>query len=335
MNDLPTRRDVARLAGVSEGVVSYVINNVDKVRPETRARVIAAMNELHYRPNWAARALRAQATRQIAVLARDIENPFYASLAAVFEEVLAERGYGLMLFVCRHHSRRSLESILNRQVDGVISASVGIAPDQAAALREANIPVVEITRGTGMESVTLVDIDWAQAMEDIFTHLVSLGHERVGFISGQSLESPHNERYQGFEREVKRYGLTVPPDAVAVGEYTFAGGLQGMERLLAAASRPTAVICGNDLMAAGAAAASHTAGVRVPDDLSLVGFDDILMGGLLSPPLTTVAYPIVEAGRKAAELLLRRLEGETETVDLVRLPHRLVVRESTSRPEGR
>ncbi len=328
-----TIRDVAARAGVSSTTVSHVINDTRPVSAELRARVESAMAELGFQPNALARSLRRKRTHTLGMIVPDSANPFFAEVGRGIEDTSFAAGYSTIL--CNSDGDRArellyLDLLVQKQVDGVLLVPTGDYAELAAKLRTRNIPVVVIDRDVSDAPIDRVHIDNVAGGYLATCHLLDLGHRRIGYIGGPPHLSSVPNRSAGYLRALQEAGLPVDDRLLVAGNFRDFGGYGGAQALFALPDPPTAIFAGNDLMAIGVLAAARDAGIAVPDDLSIVGFDDIHLAGYINPPLTTVAQPKYELGVIAAELLLARL-GEPDLPPQRRLLQaQLVVRQSTA-----
>lgn len=333
---MTTLDDVARHVGVTSATVSNVITGKGSVSEKTRVRVFAAIEELGYQPNLVARGLARRKTFILALVLPTIANPFYAEIAEEIERVARQYGYQLLL--CNTHKdttvgREQLKGLSSRWVDGllVMGGSLSV-PDMLAAARrgQRGQPLVLCVPCENEQNAALpvVDIDFHYAGELAARHLLELGHQRTAVI----VEAPgHTLRLEGYRKALAASGVTLLAEYVQYGDSTMQSGYRAAEALLALPIRPTAIFATNDLMALGAVEAALDHGLNVPDDLSVIGLDDIMLGAHVRPPLTTIAIPKQELARQAIELLLRYIDGaEIEPVSLTVRPH-LVIRHSTAR----
>ncbi|TIR69739.1 MAG: LacI family transcriptional regulator, partial [Mesorhizobium sp.] len=310
---MTTIADVARYAGVSVATVSHVMNRTRHVEPETAERVRAAITALRYSPNSLARSLRRGETKTIGLLLPDNSNPFFASVARQIEDAGFVAGYTVIL--CNsdgsaEKEERYLSVLMAKQIDGLIFAG---SSDHARVFSHlsAALPAVLLDREIHSVHVDSVLVDHDHGGYLAGRHLVGLGHSKIGVIGGPRDSSSSPARLRGFTRALAEAGIDLPASWVVDSDYHFAGGRLAMERLMAQAPEITAVFACNDLMAMGAITALRTRGLRVPDDMSLIGFDDIPYAVTTWPPLTTIAQPVEKIGTRAVSLLLERV-GEPE-----------------------
>lgn len=327
----PTIGDVAKMAGVSVGTVSNTLRQPEVVRPATRQRVDAAIAELGYRPNRVAQSLSNGRTRLIAALLPEVANPFFAELVQGFERALSPTQYAVV-FATAHEDvdmqQRYLEGFRERRVDGILMvAAADTNVSDIVSLAEA-VPLVVVDRTIpGWEGDCVVG-DSDAGMEFAVEHLTQLGHRRIALINGEMKLSTARERERAFEHSLSVRGLA--PVEMSQGSFTIESGVAQTDHLLSLGRPPTAIVAGNDLLAMAAVAAATEIGVRVPDALSVVGYDDIPYARLVTPPLTTVRQSTYAMGFEAARLLLGRLEGKQRTSRRLVLRSELVVRRSTT-----
>jgi LacI family transcriptional regulator, galactose operon repressor len=328
-----TIKDVARLSGVSPMTVSRVINESERVRPQTRRRVEEAISELGYVPSRLARGLSRQRTGTIAVIVPDVANPFFTLIVRAAEDVARRAGYRVIL--CDTRADLSVErdvvgELLAHRVEGIVVAPVS---DRSQAhlrrLARFGVPFVLIDRTVaGVEADAVVG-DSAGGARQLVEHLISLGHRRIGLVVESDEVSTARDRRRGYEAALAAAGIPLDPELVVDSTVDPAGGSEGMRRLLELEDRPTAVFTVNNLVALGAIEAVRTAGLEVPDDVALVCFDDIEYASRLYPFLTALEQPAETFGTLGTQLLLDRIDGRgPERRRAVVLPGRLTVRRS-------
>jgi LacI family transcriptional regulator len=328
-----TIKDVSRLAGVSIKTVSRVLNNERYVRAETRQKVEAAVKSLSFSPSIAARALAGRRSGQVTLI-YDNHSPYY--IHQIQDGVWArcqEAGVRLLAQPVDAASPTLAEEIGGlideTHVDGVILSSP--VTDAAAALAELErrrIPFVRISPGTNHALTASVFMDDVQAGDDMTTHLINLGHRRIGFVVGHPNHMASDQRHFGYRKALDRAGIRYEPELVRPGLFDFESGQQAATALLDLASPPTAIFASNDDMAAGVLAIAHARGIDVPGDLSVAGFDDTPLARIVWPPLTTIRQPTRDLAYAAASLLFRESGG----IEHRRLQHELVARASTAAP---
>lgn len=331
----PTQADVARLAAVSQPVVSYVLGgkSAAPVSPETRARVLAAIDALGYVPDRAARSLRTRKTLTIAGVIPDITNPFYPAFERGVQDIAEHHGYDLIVYNTdgdRAKEERCLRALLDGRVDGVVAVFFHLSVRDLRPLLERHVAVVRleaVPKRTGALPLDSIFVDNAAAARVAVAYLIDRGHRRIGMIAGHG--GPREARLAGYRRALTERGLLRDERLVRMTVFAESGGRAAMAGLLALSPPPTAVFAANDVMAMGALLALREAGLRAPDDVAVVGFDDIPAARLVDPPLTTIAQFPERLGRRAAELLFDRLGGAAPVPGRSEeMPFQLIVRES-------
>ncbi len=320
---------VAAAAGVSAATVSRILNGTAMVSDDKRTAVDEAIARLGFVPNPVARGLAGGRTLSVGVVTQAIDSPFYGGALRGIEDTLSAAGYS-PLFVSGQwsatHEARCIETLRSRRVDGVIVLT-GRLSDAALAAAARELPVVVTGRTLKAPGLAALDFDNFEGARLATHHLLTLGHRRIAFISGDLKHPDGKERLRGYRSALEAAGLAYEPALVMPGSFTEGSGLAAVERLIDSREPFTAIFAANDQMAFGAALALYRRRLRVPDDVSLVGFDDLAGSVYSVPPLTTVHHPVYELGQLAAQAMLQLLAGQTPTLALP-VP-RLVLREST------
>ncbi len=337
MRVAPTIRDVARAAGVSKSTVSRVLNGDPNVSAESRNAVMAAMKEMRYTPNALARGLNTRRTGTIGLILSDITNPFHAEVARGVEDLASD--YESNVILCNTDGRPKKESaymdlLLEKRVDGIIFTSVKMDESDVTELRARRVPFVFAGRTLPDVEADSVVVDNVLGGFQATNHLIGLGHHRIAYMAGPSHVSASVDRYEGYCQALRKAGIEPDPELVAEGDFKQEGGYRAMSVLLdrvagrTAAAGPTAVFAANDYMAIGALEAIFERGLRVPEDMAMVGFDDIAFARLHLVQLTTVAQPKYDIGAIAARMLFDRISGASgdDAPRRVVLPPRLVIR---------
>ena len=338
----PTQLDVARLAGVSRATVSYVLNGLADgkvpISQETRERVERAIAELGYEPDAGARALRSGSTKTIGLIILDLRNPHFWENADGVEQEARAAGYRLLVSsmdLNAQYGEDAFKDLSGRRIDGLIL--MGSLVDQSAAAQEImerslkrGLPLVEISdRTLQAHKVDCVIADYRLATQEAMAHLMALGHRRIGLIFGVAMAEMALDRLLPYQESLQAAGLPVAPELIVNCGATMEDGYQAAMQLLALPDRPTALLAVNDLLAMGVLRAASDCGLRVPADVSLVGFDDIPGARFLVPRLTTASKDAVHMGREAIRLVLSRLHDPALPRQIVTFPTRFVIREST------
>lgn len=332
-----TMRDVARLAGVSQSTVSRVLSAKPSDIPiseETFQRVSDAVQKLGYYPNLAARGLRTQRTHMIAVMIADISNPFYHFITRTIQDIAAHHNYDVLISNTDHiyaYERRFVDAMMRRPVDGMVLVPYHLTDDDIDMLiQRTGAAIVVLGRHITHPDIDIVSVDDGKATYDAIDWLIrERGHRRIGFIGGPPGFSVSARRQSGYEAAMHDAGLDIDPRWIQEGDFTQEAGQRTMAALLTLRNRPTAVFACNDIMAIGALNAALDLDFRVPDDVAVVGFDNVPASTLVRPTLTTIAQYPVEMGRQLAEALFERIDGVvTGTQRRFEARSELIVRQS-------
>ncbi|MCL4516385.1 MAG: LacI family transcriptional regulator [Firmicutes bacterium] len=306
-----TIRDIAREAGVSTATVSRVLNDLQSVTEETRRKVLETVNRLGYRPNGLARSLSTKRTGTMGLIISDITNPFFPEIARGVEDVLNAYGYNVILCNTDGHAEKEaayIRLLVEKRVDGIIFASVRTDKSDLSDLDANGIPWVLAGRTLPGIDRDCVVVDNILGAYQATQHLLQLGHRRIGYVSGPFHVSVNMERLEGFRQATSGYGLNASELPIVEADFKQAGGYAAALRLLGPQSDLTALFVANDLMAIGVLEAAHDLAIQVPEDLAVVGFDDIPLAALHTIQLTTVAQPKYEIGAVAARMLLDKID---------------------------
>jgi LacI family repressor for deo operon, udp, cdd, tsx, nupC, and nupG len=337
---MATIRDVAREAGVSTATVSRVLGRPDLVNADTRALVRTAIRTLGYTPNAAAKSLRTLRSGKILVTVPDIANPFFSLILQGIEGAALREGYSVLLGDTQHDDKREHQYALmlqRREADGLIFLGHRLPKAAAALVRSVargRAPVVNGCEFSPSLGVPSVHIDNAKAAYEAMDHLCQLGHRQLGVVTGPMVSPLSRDRLNGATARAKEEPARVTV-SVAGGDFSIESGIAAGDQLLSGPSPCTGIFCFNDEMALGVVHAARQRGLRVPQDLSVVGFDDIRFAQYFDPPLTTIRQPMRELGEATVRLLLNILRGNVKDAVSVTLPHALIVRGSTAAPGRR
>ncbi len=333
---MSTIRDVAKRAGVSTMTVSRVINNSGYISQDARERVERAISELDYMPNALARSLRFKQTKTIALMLADITNPFFTTLARGVADMAEEHGFSVLFCNTDESKTKELDYLtifLQKQVDGVLLVPASETGEAVALLAARGVPVVTLDRRVQGEAVDLVRCNSEQGGYNLIRHLIELGHTRIAAISGPRNVSTAQDRVTGYRRALAEAGIAIDERLICYGDYTEAGGYRLAHEMIRMQPRPTALFTANNFLAFGAYRAVREVGMKIPDQLSMVTFDDLPAMLILEPFLTVVAQPAYEIGHQAMALLLKRLSGEgPASAQEIVLPTTLIVNKSSGAP---
>jgi DNA-binding LacI/PurR family transcriptional regulator len=332
-------RTIARAANVSIATVSRAINHVATVNPKLAKRVWEVVDELDYFPNTQARALVSGRSRLFGLIVSEITNPFFPELIQGFEDIAVEHGYEILVSSTNYDPKRMshcIRRMLERKVEGVAIMTFGIEEPLLEQLARRKVPLVFIDAGPNRPGISLLKVNYQHGIRQGVQHLAALGHRNIAFISGPMRLHSAQSRAAAFSTSLQECGIPRDPAWIVEGDHTMEGGTAAMERLLAAKTVPTAVMCSNDMTAIGVLHKLYRAGLRVPDDLSVIGFDDIHIAEVTIPPLTTIQMSRFELARAAVTALRAHAEHPEDSTQKreYNIQTDLIVRESTGYPRG-
>lgn len=316
MNRKVNIKDIARLAKVSHTTVSRALNNKSRIRPETKEKILAIARELGYRPNLIAKSLVSKRTKTLGLVITNIANPFYTELAQGIEKTATRLGYNIILCSTQSNiaiEKQYIEMLRSKGVDGIIFSSAHIEDPNIVSLAEEDFPVVLVNRRTYhplvKERIDYVGVDNVQGGYLAVEHLIRLGHQRIGVIGGSAESSVGQERLEGGKKALKTYGLAQREEFFLEGNFLKRSGYQRAKQFLKMAERPTAIFATNDYMAMGVYQALLEEGYRIPEEMALIGFNDIEFSSMKGIELSTIGQKKFEMGATAVELLVERIEG--------------------------
>jgi LacI family transcriptional regulator len=328
-------REIAKRAKVSTATVSRAINRIPTVDPQLAKRVWKVVEELGYYPNTQARALVSGKTRIFGVIVSEITNPFFPEIVQSFEDIAVQHNYEILLTSTVHDPKRmeiSVRRMIERRVEGVAVLTFGMEEALLEDLRFRKVPLVFVDVGPPVPHVSNIKINYQRGIRQAVQHLAALRHERLAFITGPLTLKSARVRKDAFEESVREIGMRVESDYVVEGDHTMEGGMKAFKCLASLRSRPTAIMCSNDLTAIGVMREAYDYGIGIPQELSVVGFDDVRMAQFMIPPLTTVQMSQTELAKLAFQALLKDVERETPAVNGTEytLNTDLVLRKSTA-----
>ena len=328
---------VARLANVSIATVSRTINHIPTVNPKMAKRVWEVIRELDYLPNTQARALVSGRSRLLGLIVSEITNPFFPELIQGFEDVAVEHGYEILIGSTNYdpeRMKRCIRRMVERKAEGVAVMTFGIEEPLLEQLADRKVPMVFVDVGPERPGISLLRVDYYHGIRQGVQHLAALGHRDIAFVTGPlRLHSAHS-RLAAFHRALQECGIVVDEGRIIEGDHTMEGGMAAAEKLLTGAKLPTAVMCSNDMTAIGVLHEAYRVGLRVPDDLSVIGFDNIHITQMTIPPLTTIQMSCFELAQAAVMALKAHVEGTPAPKRNYPIETQLVVRESTGFPRG-
>src|SRR3984957_18588197 len=307
-------RTVAQRANVSIATVSRTINHNPSVNAKMAKRVWEAIRELDYFPNTQARALVSGRSGVFCLIVSEITNPFFPELIQGFEDVAVESGYEILVSSTNYDPKRwelCIRRMLERKAEGVAVMTFGIEEPLLEQLAERNIPLVFIDTGPSSSQISVLKVDYHHGIRQGVQHLAALGHRNIAFISGPGRLSSAHARLEAFTQSLRECGIAPQPEWIIEGDHTLEGGIQATEQLLACKPLPTAVMCSNDMTAIGVLHKVYRAGLRVPADLSVIGFDDVQMARVMFPPLTSIQMSRIDLASAAVTALRTHVEKTT------------------------
>lgn len=330
-------KEIARLAQVSHPTVSRALKNSPLISEGTRDRIRRIAEEHGYQPNRNARSLVTQRSNFIGCVVTDIADPFISEVISRVEQVAAQHEYSIILTNSGgdpDREMRAVRSLIERAIDGVLVIAAMAGGEPSPYFSERGIPIVLINNhhpGNFVHSIGVANFEGAQLMTE---HLLELGHRRIGYIGNQFGGQAQEDRLHGYRAAFKKARVRHPSELVIHSESSLEGGYRGMKQLLDSAARPTAIFCYDDITALGAYKAIRNAGLRIPNDISVAGFDDLFFSSYLEPSLTTISQPMREMGERAIRLLLDLVEpssnGKRQKKTQIVIPGKLMIRSSTS-----
>jgi len=341
-DDLTERMDIrtiARMANVSIATVSRTINRVSTVNPKMAKRVWDVIEKLDFVPNTQARALVSGRSKLFGLLVSEITNPFFPELIQGFENIAVENGYEILVSSTNYDPVRMshcIRRMLERKVEGVAIMTFGIEEPLLEQLAKRKVPMVFIDIGPDRPGVSVLKVDYHHGIRQAVQHLAALGHRHIAFVSGPMRLHSAQSRLAAFSKSMQECGISPEATQIVEGDHTLEGGVIAMEKLLGRQEIPTAVICSNDMTAIGVLHKLYRTGLRVPDDISVIGFDDIHIAEVMMPPLTTVQMSRIDIAKAAFGALRGHVESPEQFQGKreFKIPTDLIVRESTSFPRG-
>ncbi len=311
-------KSVAKKAGVSVATISRVLNHPDAVAPDTKEHILSVMESLDYKPNWMARGLKLNRTGAIALLIPEITDMGYMEIAKGVEDVAHQKNYNIMLCATeddRSKEKEYIENFIARKIDGIILVSTYLKKRDLQQLRKQDIPVVLIGKNDELAGENLVYTDYKAAAAEATRHLIEIGYRKIGIIYGSRPKIENTDKLDGFRKTMEEEGLSYQAEHFFEEENSIEGGYLAASKLLNLTDRPEAIFVTSDIMAVGAMEKIKQSGLRIPQDIAVVGFDNLKISGYLEPKLTTVTKPMYRMGLIAARLLFDVMEDENQEDD--------------------
>jgi len=332
-----TMKDIAKKAGVSKATVSRVINNTKPVSREIRKKVEKVVDQYNYKPSSVARSLAKSETKVIGLIIPDISNSFYSVLVEGISHTAHSKGYNV--FLCNTFRDHDLEIeflhlLAEKEVDGIILTTFHTTKEQKDFIKKFHKPMVTVNRefiGENLPRVPNIDIDNFQAAYDAVGYLIKTGHKKIGIIRAEQQDKTCIDRLNAYRQVLEDHDMVINEGYVVGHDFHFESGYEGMMKILRNEEQPDAMFCISDELATGAIRAINDFGLKVPEDISVIGFDDIPLAKRFIPSITTVSQPIFEMGKAATDMIIKMLKDECkrETIEDVILDYHLVTREST------
>ena len=327
--------DIAKEANVSPATVSRVLNRQGNVRDETAQRVLKIAKAKKYSPNVMARSLRTKKTFLIGLIIPDIENPVYPAPVRGIQDVANQEDYSVIIHSTDGDERKEIETLRRLHAVGVdgliinISESSLLLFEEIKRLRSESLPIVALGPWHSDLEIDYVSVENEKGAYMATEHLLRLGYKRIAIVLGPRENIISRERFSGYKKALEDYCVKFSEEIVYEGNFKMGSGYKAAKEMLKEKERPEAIFCANDVMALGAMAALQQEGIRIPEDIALIGFDDIELAGLARPSLTTIAQPKYETGKIAAELLFEQINGQSSSGKLYSIEPKLVIRETT------
>jgi DNA-binding LacI/PurR family transcriptional regulator len=329
----PSIKDIARLAKVSHPTVSRALQNSPLVNAKTAAKIRKIAEDAGYRASAVARGLVTRKTRTIGLVVTTVNDPFAGEVTLGIEQAANDHGYCVFLANSNaepERERKMVQTFAEQRVDGIVVTSSRVGALYLTLLEEMRVPIVLVNDqypGEFVHSVMIENVEGSRAAAD---HLIALGHRRIAYVGDRSGYQSDTERLTGYKQALAAARIAFRPELVVAGDGRPEAAIEAVNGLLALDQPPTAICCYNDMSALGAMRAIHARGLRVPEDISVTGFDDLFFASHLEPPLTTVRQPMLQMGKIATETLLKLIAGE-ESVAQIRVESKLIIRESSGK----
>jgi LacI family transcriptional regulator len=329
--------DVARVAGVSMATVSRVVNGNSNVKPATRKKVLSVIEQLGYRPNAVARGLASKKTKTVGVVIPDISNAFYSEVTRGIEDIATMYRYNIILCnsdLQQERETQLIETLLEKQVDGLLFLGGNVREEHLRIYEHTNVPVVLVATKVEDNALPAVGIDQQEAAYDATVHFIQGGHKKIALIGGPLTDLVKGyPRYIGYKQALEEHHIEFDEHLIRIGDYRYDSGYQAMSTLLSLTDVPTSVVVLSDEMAVGAIHAILDNGKKIPEDIEVIGYNNIPIASQVRPLLSTVDVPMYDLGAVAMRLLTKYMHGEEVQTGQVTLPHSLKLRNST-RPLG-